>query len=376
MSLSGIKGQALAVKLLKRAAASGRLAHTYLFYGPQGTGKEFTARQFAKVLNCSEKKGDSCDICSVCSRIEQNKHPDILWIYPGGKSRVIKIEQVRKLQDFIAWRPYEGKVKVCVIADAHTLKVEAANALLKTLEEPPVNSVLILITPSPEILLPTIKSRAQGVQFFNLEESTVMEILEEKLGLQSKEAEEYSRLSMGSVSRALSFKDERMFGQRKLLLDMLAEGSLSTMKNLIDKIEEIQDMLEEFKDELIKRLKNDESEEDASLGNKKDMDSDAFVSGEYRKRTEEILSLILTWYRDILVYKTTYKSDSGAKKRQKEEVIFNKDYIDRIKFWSDKYSDDELFNKIEIVDSAREAFARQVNLKLLLQVMFAQLGLV
>lgn len=368
----------MAIKLLKRVVANKRLAHTYLFYGPQGVGKEFAAREFAKVLNCSEKKDDGCDVCSACKRIAQNKHPDVLWIYPGGKSRVIKIEQVRQMQDFVAWRPYEGRKKVCVLVDAHTLKVEASNALLKTLEEPPADSILILVTHSPEMLLPTIKSRTQGVQFFNLKEDVIMDLLEKKMGFSDKDAKKYSELSMGSVSRALSMSDENIFNQRKSILDMLADGTLHTMKNTMDKIDETQDALEQFKEELIKQMNKPENGEIDSQQSAKEPleDEDAFVAGEYKRRVEDILGLILSWYRDILVYKNLHGAGLSDVALEKSETILNKDYTDRIKYWSDRLGSDDLFNRIKTVEDVKEALNRQVNLKLLLQVMFVQLNLV
>jgi len=373
MSLIDIKGQELAVKLLKKANSSGKLAHSYLFYGPQGVGKEFAAREFAKLLNCTENKSDTCDKCSTCLRITQSKHPDILWIYPAGKSRVITIKQVRRLQDFLAWKPYEGRVKVCVLVDAHTLKAEASNALLKTLEEPPQNSVLVLVTDSPELLLPTIRSRTQGVQFFNLKENEVSDILEKKLGLTQEEACRFSELSMGSVSRALMFKDESVLAQRKSLLDILSEGSLYGMKNVMDKILEIQDNLEKFKDDLMAKIskENQTGQIEAELSDSDDaldldQDENAFVAGEYRRRVQDILSLILSWYRDILLYKAT----------KKEKLIYNKDYKDKIRYWSEKYNDDELIEKIEVIDDIKEGLFRQINFKFLFQVMFSKLGLV
>jgi DNA polymerase-3 subunit delta' len=370
MSLIDIKGQALAVKLLKKAISTGKIAHSYLFYGPQGVGKEYAAREFAKVLNCPEKSGDSCDKCSSCNRIGQNKHPDIMWVSPGGKSRVIKIEQIRKIQDFLSWKPYEGKVKVCVVIDAHTLKIEAGNALLKTLEEPPKNSVLILVTDSPELLLPTIRSRMQGVRFSNLPQNTVAEILEEKIGLEKKEAFSLAELSTGSVCKAMNFKDENMSMQRKSILNMLSEGSLGSMKGAVEKVEEIQSSLEQFKDELIAKINKESiskgAEEENLSDDNESQDEDAFVAGEHRRRIQDILNLILSWYRDILVYKTT----------QKEKIILNRDYKDKIVYWSAKYSEDELVGNIEVIDDVRESLARQINFKFLFQVMFVKLGLI
>lgn len=354
MSFRDIKGQPFAVKLLKRALETNRLAGTYLFYGPQGVGKEFTAREFAKALNCTEKTGDNCGNCSSCARIENNTYPDVTWVYPIGKGRQIKIEQVRQLQKFVSLKPYEGKTKVCIIIDAHTLNIQSGNAFLKTLEEPPPNSVFVLITHSPETLLPTIKSRTQDVQFFYLAQDKIADLLENKMGFSRKEADLYAQLGMGSLGRALSFKNEDIFNQRKLILDILAEGSFKNMKSLMDKVGEIQGGLERFKEELADRLSKEVGEEG---------DEDAFIAGEYRKQAEEILNLILSWYRDILIYKNT----------NKEELVLNKDYIDRIKYLVDKFETEELCRRMNVVDYIREALARQVNLKLLLQVMFIEL---
>lgn len=359
MSFSDIKGQPFAVKLLKRAVLSNRLAGTYLFYGPSGVGKEFTAREFAKVLNCTEKKQDSCNNCSTCTRIEKNKHPDILFVYPMGKSRQIKIEQVRQLQKFASYKAYEGRIKVGVISCAHTLNIESGNALLKTLEEPPPNTIFVLVTDSPETLLPTIRSRAQDVHFFNLTFEIVRDLLEEKMAFSKEEADYYSQLGMGSLGRALSFKDEDIFNQRKLILDILAKGGFNGMKDLMDKVTQIQDVLLQFKEKLAEKLSSKPDSEGQ-------IDEDAFIEGEYRKQVEENLGLILGWYRDILIYKNI----------QNERQLLNRDYIDKIKFWSDKLEIDELLEKIKIVEDIKSALARQVNLKLLLQVMFVQLGFI
>ena len=369
MSFEKIKGQSMAVKLLQGAAVNNRIAGAYLFYGPAGVGKRLAAGEFAKGLNCGEKKGNSCDRCSSCIRIEQNNYPDVLWIYPAGKGRQIKIERVRELQKFVSWKAYEGRKKIAVIADAHTLKIEAGNALLKTLEEPPPDSVIILITHSPETLLPTIRSRTQGVQFFHIRRDIVSHILETDLGFTSQEAELYSQLAMGSPGRALTFKDEDILEQRKLVLDMLAGDGCGSMKNLMDKIKKIQDLLDRFKNKLKARLWQEEDTGpriNEPVSARQSGDEDAFIAGEYRGRVEAILDLILSWYRDILIYKNTGN----------EEIIINGDYGARVKSWSDKLPMEPLFQRIAVVEDAREIISRQVSLKLVLQVMFLRLGLV
>ncbi len=369
MSFEKIKGQPMAVKLLQRAVTNNRIAGAYLFYGPRGIGKRLAAIEFAKGINCGNKPGDSCDRCSSCIRIEQNNYPDVLWVYPAGKSRQIKIERVRELQKSISWRAYEGRKKVAVIVDAHTLKIEAGNALLKTLEEPPPNSVIILITHSPETLLPTIRSRTQGVQFFHIPRQVIAGILESDLGFNGKDAELYSQLAMGSPGRALNFKDEDILEQRRLVLDMLAGDGCGSMKVLLDKIKEIQNMLDRFKNKLKAKLQQEKAAGPADVGlvsRGLEGDEDAFIAGEYRMKVESILDLILSWYRDILIYKNT-----GSR-----EGIINGDYQGRVETWADKLEIEPLFGKIAVVEEAREIISRQVNLKLVFQVMFLRLGLV
>lgn len=360
MSFSDIKDQSFAVTLLKQAIENNRLASTYMFYGPEGIGKELTTKQFIKALNCEELVGDSCDRCSSCIRINKNEYPDIHWLYPVGASRRIKIEQVRQLQQKMSWKAYEGKVKIGIIIDADTLTQEAGNALLKTLEEPSPGSVFILITSSPESVLPTITSRAQEIQFFSLPKATVSKLLEEKEGFSKKEAELYSNLSTGSVGKVLELRNEDVYSRRKMILDILAKGIFKGMAELMDKVQEIIDNLKQFKDNLLAKFKKE------GHSKIKGLEREAYVAGKYRGQVEEILNLILSWYRDILVFQTTLKS----------EWIINKDYIDSIKSWKDKISLNELEKKLKVVEDIKEGLARNVSLKLLFQVMFIQLGLI
>ncbi|MCX6356417.1 MAG: DNA polymerase III subunit delta' [Candidatus Aureabacteria bacterium] len=191
MAFRDIKGQGSAVGLLEKSIASGRLAHSYLFHGPEGVGKELAARNFAKVLNCvAPICGDACERCENCLRAEKGTHPDLLWLRPEGKVRVIKIDTIREFQHSIAMRPYMGRWKVGIFVDAHTLqhREEAAHALLKTLEEPPAHTILILVTARPELLLPTIISRCQSVRFSAMPVKDLAPLLEKRHALSEREA--------------------------------------------------------------------------------------------------------------------------------------------------------------------------------------------
>lgn len=153
------------ISQLRSSIVRGRLAHAYLFSGPTGSGKKETAKTLAKILNCELKGADSCGLCSSCKKIENNSHPDVRWILPGGDSDSIKIEDIRNLQREISMKPYEGRYKVYTIIDADTMTEEAANCLLKTLEEPPGDALLILTSSNIKMLLSTIVSRCQVVKF-------------------------------------------------------------------------------------------------------------------------------------------------------------------------------------------------------------------
>ena len=357
MSFQEIKGQSRAVKLLQQAISLERIAHTYLFYGPAGVGKQLTALNFAQALNCLDKKADACGQCSACRQIAEFRHPDVTWVFPVARSRRIKIDQVRRMQQALSLKAYSGRMKAAIIVDAHTLTPPAGNALLKTLEEPPANSVLILVTQQPEALLPTIRSRAQEIQFFHLLPEDMICLLEQKIGLAPKEARLFSRLGLGSMERALKLRDEKMAGRRQLLLQLLAKGSFAEAGEMLGRVDEIIAGLNEFKEDLTKKLR-----EEGREGVTK-QEEEAFIAGEYKNEVEQVLGLVTSWYRDILIYHHS----------KKPELLLNADFQDKIEYWAGKLDTEELCLRLATVDKIRTGLSRNISLKLLLQVMFAEL---
>ncbi len=148
-----------------------RVAHAYLFYGENGIGKRLTAIRLAQAINCDTDYGpdgpDACGTCRSCHQIEARIHPDFLLIEPDQEQAnpQSKIEQIRELESQIIYRPLVGRRKVCIIDEADRLTLGAANALLKTLEEPPAHSLLLLVTSRPLALPATVRSRCQGLRF-------------------------------------------------------------------------------------------------------------------------------------------------------------------------------------------------------------------
>ena len=140
-----------------------RIAGAYLFVGPTGVGKETVANHFAKSINCLELDEGACGTCISCRKTADGNHPDTQIVSPSGAW--IRIDQIRELQKRIVYRPYEGIRKVAILREAERMNLEAANCLLKTLEEPPAESVLILLTSNLDALIPTIRSRCQIIKF-------------------------------------------------------------------------------------------------------------------------------------------------------------------------------------------------------------------
>ncbi len=165
-TLRAVVGHERQTTLLRRAIASDRVGGGYLFAGVPGLGKKTVAAAFAAALNCLASADDACGACGSCRRAADGNHPDIAFIRPDGAT--LRIAQIRELQRLISLRPSEGRYKVYVVTDAEKMRPEAANALLKTLEEPPGSGVLVLTTRSIDVMLPTIRSRCQELRFLPL----------------------------------------------------------------------------------------------------------------------------------------------------------------------------------------------------------------
>lgn len=220
--LKDIQGQNNAIRYLSGSLSSGKRASSYLFFGPEGVGRALTAKAFLAAVMCGEKpgSGDACGQCSVCGRINELNHPDVMWISPG-KNKKIKIDEVRKIKDVLNLKPYEGAVNACVIEDAHMMTVEGANALLKVLEEPPERSILILISSKKELLLPTVVSRCTEVRFNSLPVETAKDIIMRHSDVDEGEARFLAHFSEGAPGRALEIINDGILQRKQDLIEML-----------------------------------------------------------------------------------------------------------------------------------------------------------
>lgn len=206
--LESIHGHRVVLARLERAVAQGRLPHALLFSGPRGVGKGTVAVALGQALGCTETPGRGCGVCHTCDRIRRGVHPDVLVV--EAETRQIKIEQVRLLEDRLTQGPNESRALVIVIDEAERLNIAAANALLKSLEEPRLGVHFVLVTAAPHRLPITVRSRCQQFRFSPLGEADLQAVLGE-LDLAPEAVAEAVRLSDGSVSEALHLAEEDQF---------------------------------------------------------------------------------------------------------------------------------------------------------------------
>ncbi len=220
MQFTDIRAQETAIATLKRAISLNKVHHAYLFSGPGGVGKHLAATALAMSMNCNAKKDDACTTCQSCRKILKGVHPDVLRVtLPEGK-KLIPIESVRELGQRLAVRPHEGACKVAIIDPADRLSESAANALLKTLEEPRPGSFLILITSKASSLLATVRSRCQLVRFRSLPKEVVADILQNQ-GVPKGESLIVAALCGGSLDQASAYLDEETDERIRLAFDMV-----------------------------------------------------------------------------------------------------------------------------------------------------------
>jgi len=276
MAFKQFPRQSQGVQLLQRSLARGRLGHAYLFAGHQLEELESLARTLAKTLNCRRpvKTGgvatDCCDDCPVCRKIDNDTHADMHWARPESKSRVVTIEQVRELMREIQLKPTEAEYKVAIITAADRLNTQAANAFLKTLEEPPAKSVLILLSTEPQRMLETILSRCLRLNFAG----------EAVRPLDPAQSEWLAQFG------ALAASEQKTLLGRYRLLDALLQ-KLGEIKSGVEQTLTARSPLQHYED-VEKELRERWEDELA-----------AAIEAEYRRQRADLLLLVQWWLRDV-----------------------------------------------------------------------------
>ena len=318
MSFSEIIGQTRIIRLLRRALAQDLLPHAFLFTGVEGVGKKFTALTLAKVVNCLDSaSGDCCDQCLSCRKAASENHPDIDLIEREGP--FIKIEQIRALKRRLRFKPLEGRYRVTVINNSQHLKVEAANALLKVLEEPPADNLIILTAIETTALLPTIVSRCLHLPLQPLAAVEISAHLGKIHSVSPERAAVIARLSGGSLSRAMALLDEKKLGRRNLILEAVAEIHKCRITELLA---------------AISRWKGDNLD------------------------LQQDLEWLKTWIRDLLVEKFESNDSVG---------LLNSDFAHKTKAMASHISSDHLFQFFDLVCTVQGAIGYNINRRLSLE---------
>jgi len=318
MSFRDIIGHNRSISILRRIVSSGRIAHAYLFIGPEGTGRKRSAEAFIAALFCGND--DACGSCPACRKLAAGSHPDLHLVEPDGQ--FIKIEQVRLLQRELAYRPYEAPRKACIIDGADRLNQSSGNALLKTLEEPPGNALMILLATTTDNVLPTIRSRCQQLLFSGIPTEEIEKFLLTG-GASADTALVAASLADGSISRGLALCSEEIMANRSAIVT--AACGLNR-----------QDMQPMF-----------------ALGEMLDKE---------REKASQALELLTSFWRDMLLLR------SGSAQ------VVNKDLLPLLQREAEKRNESVILENIEQLGRTRSAILRNANVRLALDVLCMKLA--
>lgn len=357
-----ILGQPLALTAL-RQVLEGDASHAYLFTGPPGVGKAETALAFAAGLACRD---GGCSVCETCRRVREGVHPDVELVLPEGAG--ISIDQIREINREVAMKPFEARVRVFVILDAHTLNPAAANAFLKTLEEPPSHAHFILVTDSPETLPQTVVSRCQRVPFRPVAAVTLAEHLRVVHGVDEVDATAFARVAQGSVFRAEQLAtDPGARAQRERLLSWVRGLGEATSAEALVMLDEMLVSVEERADARVKSIETDTAERlawapDARSRSRIEKLQEQRAKRERRRAVTEglveIMVVFTDWYRDLAMV------GLGA-----EEAVINHDFLYELRDAAFPGLVDRYLEAVRSIGRTRERFRYNVDARSALEEM-------
>lgn len=341
--------------LLQRSLERGRLGHAYLFTGHELSELEALAEMLARTLNCQQpvrgKNGvaiDCCDKCVNCRRIANGNHPDVHWVRPESKSRIISVEQMRELMQEFNLKPTEAEYKVAVILAADRLNVQAANAFLKTLEEPPPKSILILLSTEPQRLLETIVSRCLRLNFAG----------DGPRPLAPAEME-----WLAAFSEMAAAEQKSLLGRYRLT-DVLLQ-KLNAMKASIEESLTARSPLQRYEDV------------DKELREKWEDELAAAIEAEYRRQRTDLLAILQRWLRDVWVeaIETGMQNEECRMKNEGMTELLNFPQLDGTRRVAARISPAAAVENLQIIEGTQRLLHTNVQEALALEVGLLKLNL-
>lgn len=324
--MSGFKdvvGHKNIIKYIQNAVTADAVSHAYILNGERGSGKKLLANLFAMSMQCQDRAedGDACGKCQSCKQAMSGNHPDIIRV-THEKPNTISVDDIRvQVNDDIVIRPYSSKYKIYIIADADMMTVQAQNALLKTIEEPPEYAVIMLLTENAEVLLPTIRSRCVMMKLRNIKDQLVKKYLMEQLEVPDYKADVCVAFAQGNMGKAIMLAHSEYFNEIK-------EEAIHLLRN-------IDEMTVPELTEAVKRCMT------------------------YKLEINDYLDIIAIWYRDVLIYKATKSVD---------RVVFS-DQMKYIKERARKSSYEGIENILDALEKAKARMKANVNFELVMELL-------
>lgn len=320
-SFKDVVGHKDIIQYIHNAVQENKVSHAYILNGERGSGKKMLASLFAMTLLCEKGGPDPCNECHSCKQADSGNHPDIIRV-THEKPNVISVDDIRKqVNNDIQIKPYQGPYKIYIIAEADLMTVQAQNALLKTIEEPPKYAVIFLLTENAEVLLPTITSRCVMLKLRNIRDTLIKKYLMENLKIPDYKADMCTAFAQGNMGRAIMLANSEYFNEIReeavQLLKYIGEMDISEITKAIKRI------------------------------------------NTYKLEINDYLDIIMIWYRDVLLYKATKDMD---------KVVF-KDQMTYIEERARKSSYEGIELILESLEKAKTRLKANVNFDLVMELL-------
>lgn len=321
VSFNNIIGHEEIIRHLQNAMKTGKVSHSYIFTGRPGSGKKLLATTYAMTLQCEAGGTEPCQKCDSCKKALGKNHPDIIMVN-HEKPGTISIDEIREqvIHD-VAIKPYSSPHKIYIIPDAEMMTVQAQNALLKTIEEPPEYAVIMLLTSNVDALLPTIQSRCVTINTKPISKEEIAGYLVSHLSMEQEQADIAAGFCQGNMGKAIRFANSTDFQEMK-------EDTLHLLKNVehMD-VSEIVDSIRIF-------------------SQKKGM-------------IDDYLDLMLLWYRDVLMFKVTKDAN----------LLLYRDQFHNISHQASMHTYESIENILQAIDKARVRLGANVNFDVTMELM-------